>query len=334
MLSVFKQKPGILIEAQKAKFKPAFILQILIFIALFLITSFAQSIPIMVFTFVKSFTAAMNQEISLDDPATITEYTDKLISGMMLASLLVTGIATILIIIYCRFIEKRSLYSMGFNRKKAFLDYIIGLAVGFGMFSVCVLISVLTGSLQYDGFVLGNGIWLLLCFFIGFVIQGMSEEVILRGYFMMSVAAKNSILLAVIANSVIFALMHLTNPGVSLLGVVNLILFGLFASVYTLKMNSIWGICAIHSIWNFAQGNIFGIRVSGMETKVSLFSFLQKGTSTLINGGAFGLEGGLAVTVVLLLSTVIVLRLPGKDIQVSSESGESENTELPQTNAS
>ncbi len=333
MLSVFKQKPGILIEAQKAKFKPSFIIQILIFIALFLIISIAQSVPIVVVTVVQSFTAAMKQDISLDDPSSMMDSSANIQSDLMLLSLLVTGIATILIIIYCRFIEKRSLYSMGFNRKKAFLDYAVGLAVGLGMFSVSVLISFLTGSLQYDGFVLGNGIGLLLCFFIGFIIQGMSEEVILRGYFMMSVAAKNSILLAVLANSIIFALLHLTNPGVSILGMVNLILFGLFASVYALKMNSIWGICAIHSIWNFAQGNIYGIRVSGMDTPVSLFSFLPKGTSTLINGGAFGLEGGLAVTIVLLLSTLIVLRLPGKDIQVP-ETGESENTEMPQASAS
>lgn len=329
MLSVFRQRPRILTEAQKAGFKPVFIIQILIFIGLYLLTNIAQAIPIVVVSVVRGFVAAMNQDTEL-----LTKLMDTQQSDMMLMMLLATGIATIIIILYCRFIERRSLYSMGFNRKNAFTDYAAGLAVGLVMFGASVLISVLTGSLQYNGFVLGNGIGLLLCFFIGFVIQGMSEEVVLRGYFMMSVAARNSILLGVLANSIIFAIMHLSNPGVSVLGVVNLVLFGLFASVYTLKMNSIWGICAIHSIWNFAQGNIFGIKVSGLDTQVSLFSFLPKGSSTLINGGDFGLEGGLAVTVVLLISTLIVLRLPGRDIQVMPEEEKSPDNEMPQANAS
>jgi hypothetical protein len=314
MLSVFQKKPQILAEAQKARFRPVFILQILIFVGLYLVTSIAESIPIIIYVLFKSVTAAMNQEISLNDPSGMMDYSVNLQNNMVLPSLLVTGIVTILIIIYCRFIEKRSLYSMGFNRKNAVGQYFSGLAVGFVMFGTCVGISWATGSLQFNGFTLGSGFGLLMFFLVGFIIQGMSEEVFLRGYFMMSVAGKNSILLAVISNSVIFAVMHLGNPGVTFLAIVNLILFGLFASVYTLKMNSIWGICAIHTIWNFAQGNLFGIKVSGLDTQVSVLSFLPAGTGELFNGGAFGLEGGLAVTIVLVLSTLVVLKLPGREI--------------------
>lgn len=211
---------------------------------------------------------------------------------------------------------------MGFNGKNAVGQYFAGLLVGFVMMSACVAISWASGSMKFTGFTLGGGIGLLLCFLIGFVLQGMSEEVFLRGYFMMSVAGKNSILLAVISNAIIFAVLHLFNPGVSVIGILNLILFGLFASVYTLKMNSIWGICAVHSIWNFAQGNLFGIKVSGMDAKVSVLSFLPTETGTLINGGDFGLEGGLAVTIVLALSTLIVLMLPGKEIAMPDEANE------------
>ncbi len=322
MLSVFQKKPQILVEAQKARFMPSFGIQILIFIALFIITNIAQSIPIVMITFFQTFTAVMNQEISPYDTQGVMEFTMNLQNGSILPSLFVTGIATVLYIVYCRFIEKRSLYSMGFNRKNALGQYFSGLLVGFVMFGACVVISWASGSLQFGGFTLGSGFGLLLCFFIGFVIQGMSEEVILRGYFMMSVAGKNSILLAVISNSVIFAILHLLNPGVTVLSVANLILFGLFASVYTLKMNNIWGICAIHSIWNFAQGNLFGIKVSGMDAGVSVLSFVPAGASTLINGGDFGLEGGLAVTIVLVLSTLIVLKLPGKEIAQPAEANE------------
>ena len=58
-------------------------------------------------------------------------------------------------------------------------------------------------------------------------------------------------------------------------------------------MNSIWGICAIHSMWNFAQGNIFGISVSGAKSQVSLFSFKLNSGAELINGEALVLKADL-----------------------------------------
>lgn len=314
MLRILREQPQILTEAKKARFKPSIGIQILLFIAVFIVISIVEGIPTVIINTLLSVEEVMSRGINPMDFEAVMAVSYEITGGTTYLQLIFTGIGTILAIVYCRFIEKRSLYSMGFNRKNAVKDYLVGLVVGFVMFGACVLISWLSGSLRYSGFTLGNGLGLLIVFFIGFIIQGMSEEVILRGYFMMSVAAKKSVLLAVILNSVFFAALHLMNPGVAPLAIVNLVLFGLFASVYTLKMNSIWGMCAIHSIWNFAQGNIFGIKVSGLDVQASILSFEPQGTSTLINGGSFGLEGGLAVTVVLILSTLIILRLPGKGI--------------------
>jgi membrane protease YdiL (CAAX protease family) len=185
------------------------------------------------------------------------------------------------------------------------------------MCSASVLISAVTGTLRYDGIVLGNSLGLLFAFFIGFLLQGMSEEVMLRGYFMVSVASRAPMLVAILANSLIFALLHLMNNGVTSLSMVNLTLFGVFASVYTLKSSSLWGICAIHSIWNFAQGNIFGIAVSGQRIDASVFSFSPTESGALINGGSFGLEGGLAVTAVLLTGIIATMLFKGRSKRVS-----------------
>ena len=64
-------------------------------------------------------------------------------------------------------------------------------------------------------------------------------------------------------------------------------------------------------MWNFVQGNIFGIPVSGMKIKASVLSFSQQG-NYLINGGDFGLEGGLAVTLVLVVSIALTVLLKRK----------------------
>jgi membrane protease YdiL (CAAX protease family) len=83
-------------------------------------------------------------------------------------------------------------------------------------------------------------------------------------------------------------------------------------AVYLLKRGNIWGAGAIHSMWNFTQGNIFGIQVSGIDKLPSIFAFDASQSGELINGGAFGLEGGLAVTIVLALAIIIALLLKSK----------------------
>ena len=83
--------------------------------------------------------------------------------------------------------------------------------------------------------------------------------------------------------------------------------FGSLSSVYGIPTNSIWGVCAIHSVWNFVQGNFYGFQVSGLETENSLFSFTSLESGKLINGGTFGMEGGLGVTIVLIVAIIIVI---------------------------
>ena len=78
-------------------------------------------------------------------------------------------------------------------------------------------------------------------------------------------------------------------------------------------------VCAVHSMWNFAQGNLFGIPVSGLAGLPSPLraEVTEGGWQTLVSGGDFGLEGGLAVTVVLVVACTIVLLLPTKKTEVA-----------------
>ncbi len=108
-------------------------------------------------------------------------------------------------------------------------------------------------------------------------------------------------------NAAAFAALHLLNPGISLLAVVNLTLFGIFASVCFIKTENIWLVGALHSVWNLVQGNVYGIKVSGMETSCTVFSSAMTEGMELLNGGDFGLEGGLAVTIVFMAGTAFFL---------------------------
>lgn len=114
--------------------------------------------------------------------------------------------------------------------------------------------------------------------------------------------------------------MHAFNNGFTLLAAVNLILCGVLFSVYALRTGNLWGACAFHSIWNFAQGNFYGLPVSGIDSGDTIFS-MQLAGSKLANGGDFGLEASLATTIVMALWIAVLLFVPNPFAKTTAETG-------------
>ena len=272
------------------------ILEILMFIGVFVVATIFQYIPILI--------AGYSGFVTYD--------------GLMMLALYCTVIMTTVAMLFCKLIQKRKMRTLGFKKPGMWKEYGIGLVIGFCMMAVIVLVGMFTGSLTLTfnpKAVTGAGIGSLVILFVGFVLQGMSEEVLCRGYFLVSLARKKgNMWMAVILNALAFAALHLNNAGIAPLAFVNLILFGIFASVYFVKRGNIWGIAAIHSIWNFAQGNIFGVLVSGNDFGTTVFQSEINESMTLINGGDFGLEGGILVTVVMVVGILVMLMTSQKDV--------------------
>ena len=82
-----------------------------------------------------------------------------------------------------------------------------------------------------------------------------------------------------------------------------------FWTVGFVREGSLWGIGAQHAAWNWAQGNLFGFEVSGIAPAGGmLFNMMETGPDE-ITGGAFGPEGGLVITAVLLIGIAVLLGL-------------------------
>ena len=120
--------------------------------------------------------------------------------------------------------------------------------------------------------------------------------------------------MGIIVSSVAFGALHLGNAGIAPLAFINLILFGIFAGVYFIRRGNIWGIAAVHSIWNFAQGNIFGVLVSGNDFGTTIFTSTINENLTILNGGDFGLEGGILTTIVMVAGIVIMMQTKQRDV--------------------
>lgn len=299
----FFNTPSVMIEeAKKAKLKHNPFLNLLISLVLILVSQFILVIPMAIIGFI---TVIKSNGLSMTmDNETLT-----------LINLFGTGFLIIICILYCKFSEKRNLRSMGLIKKGAFKEYGIGLIVGLVMFSAVVLILMISGQLSFVKVTLSS-LPLIIIFFIGFMIQGASEEFLCRGFLLTSIAAKSGIILGIILNSCLFGFLHIFNSGFSILPMINIILVGIFFSVYAYRTDNIIGVCAIHTMWNFAQGNIYGILVSGMNIGPSILK-VNSFSDSLLSGGNFGAEGGLACTIVLIISTLLAVFIPKKSISTS-----------------
>ena len=319
-------------EAKKAKHKPHIILQILIFILVFLIANIATGlivgIPVGIVMLQKLDLNSLDMQSAI---ASISVMLNSLPDWFGAVSLLATVITTLFAILYCIYIEQRSLASMGLIKKGMLKNYGLGYLIGIAMISVTVGLSVLFGGAIFTGKNVGVSAVYIILFFLGFLVQGMSEEVLVRGYFMVSCANKVHVAVAVIISSAVFASLHLLNPGITAIAFINLMLFGIFAAVYILRTDDIWGACAIHSSWNFFQGNVFGISVSGGSMGDSIYGTAFLKGRDLITGGSFGIEGGICTTLVMTVGILLVLYLPQKARATIPQeaSNETNNRQLP-----
>ena len=209
---------------------------------------------------------------------------------------------------YCRLIEKRSFPSMGFTRGHIVVQYIKGLLWAVVLFGGAYLLCVGTGAVHFGGVSADMIPGYIVLYFVGYMIQGMAEEVICRGYLLVSLSRNHSVWYSVVISSGVFMAMHMSNDHMTLLAFINIFLCGLLFGLIFVERGNIWMVAALHSGWNFLQNNIFGIPVSGMAQGNSVFTTTFVDGRSLINGGAFGAEGGIAVTVVLALGIYITYR--------------------------
>lgn len=297
------KKPRMVAEAAAAGKGLHIALEVLVFIAVFIVCSLAQLILLIAGEAVLILSNEDYRQAAIAGDSQMLMQSN----GMLILMLFTDAGIILMTLLFCKLIQKRKMATLGFRKPGMLKEYFVGLAAGLALFSAAVLLCVATGSLKFHGISSTFSVGVFVLYLLGFMVQGMAEEVLCRGYFLISVGRRYPLAVGILANSLLFAALHLSNGGISVLAFLNLVLFGVFASVYFIKRGNIWGVGALHSIWNLAQGNLYGIRVSGMQVGCSLLSSEMVTSRKLINGGSFGLEGGLAVTLVLTAGTLIML---------------------------
>lgn len=210
----------------------------------------------------------------------------------ILSMLYGTVISSLLMYIFAKKYLNRNNLSLGLSSPNKIKNYLKGALLGFVMISGVFLQLKIYNQSQISLNTSNVPAGIFLGFFIGWIIQGFNEELMCRSILMNYFAAVNGVKSAIITNSLIFAILHLGNDGFGIFPFVNIFLMGVIFSLLFYLSDDIFLPAAVHTFWNFAQANIYGINVSGItQSNISLIKTQLTG-NPFLTGGAFGVEGG------------------------------------------
>jgi len=225
------------------------------------------------------------------------------------------GIALATILCVWVIVDRRQIEQLGLRRRKAMIRWLRGAAIGALMMTFVVLVgyTLIAGAVWDVNPDAGRALVVLLAGFIGFAVQGPSEEVLFRGYIYENLKDQWGAPVAVVASSLAFAVFHAFNPAFGVLPLINLVLFGLATAIYKWRQdgNQLWGVFAIHTVWNWLQQVVFGLPNSGIASTAANALLTVTPPINLpvpLSGGGFGPEGTLAASFVLLALIGVCLR--------------------------
>lgn len=183
--------------------------------------------------------------------------------------------------------------------------FLLGILLGFGMNAACIFVAYLHGDIELS---LANVnpfamILIYLCVFV----QSSSEEILCRGYLFEKILHRHNFILAALVSSGLFAAGHLMNDGVTILSILNIFLFGLFAVFCVYYLDSMWMAFMVHTTWNYTQNILFGLPNSGAKSMYSLFVLNQAtARESFAYDPGFGIEGTLLCDIVLLIGCFVI----------------------------
>ena len=140
-------------------------------------------------------------------------------------------------------------------------------------------------------------------FFLFLVMAAADEELVFRGYPFQRLVDVGGPVFAVITLSALFGFAHLRNPFQTWISTINTALVGVMLAICYLRTRALWLPLGIHFAWNFVQGFVLGLPVSGMVFPSGILQAKISGPFWF-SGGAYGPEGSILCSGVIAAGTV------------------------------
>lgn len=240
------------------------------------------------------------------------------------------GLAAAITIGWVIAFERRSLAAIGFN-DKGWTRFLRGYGLGLVFIAITIgAIAALGGYAIEGGGAFASAsvpaaLLPIVILLFGFIVQGSTEEIITRGWLMQVIASRHGLAVGIGLTSVFFGLLHAMNipPSPELaMGLINIVLFGVFIGLYAAREGSLWGVCGWHAAWNWLLGLGFGLEVSGqvIDTPPLIVDLTTRSeVAWWITGAKFGPEGSVVVTAILLAASVyLAVKFKSRDHGVTA----------------
>lgn len=221
-----------------------------------------------------------------------------LLEGSMLLAVLTAAVIMLRL-------EQRPFSDLGLSVKGhakglwyGFLMAVLLYLVGFGL-------SLVMGEVEVTGFQfkpLG-----LLGALLFFLLVALFEEILMRGYILGHLLhTRLNKFLSLFISAALFAFLHIFNPEIGFLPMINLVLAGMLLGASYLYTRNLCFPISLHLFWNWIQGPILGYQVSGNNFMSTMLK-LHIPEENVLNGGAFGFEGSLICTVLMIVFTILIV---------------------------
>lgn len=172
------------------------------------------------------------------------------------------------------------------------------IALAFALAMTFVVLFLISSFVLFEVRIASFGIpilyLLLYHVFVAFI-----EEIFLRGIILQSLVDKIGFAGAALSTSVIFATLHIWNPGIDVLSLINITIAGLVLSFMYFKTKTLWMSITFHYFWNVGLALFLGVNLSGYRAESSLI-IISEVPKNFFWGGHFGPESGLITTFFLI----------------------------------
>ncbi|WP_285827166.1 type II CAAX endopeptidase family protein [Bacteroides acidifaciens] len=218
-------------------------------------------------------------------------------------------------------LERRPFSDLGLSVKGhakglwyGFLMAVLLYLVGFGL-------SLVMGEVEVTGFQFRPLDLLGALLFFGLV--ALFEEILMRGYILGHLLhTRLNKFLSLFISAALFAFLHIFNPEIAFLPMINLVLAGMLLGASYLYTRNLCFPLSLHFFWNWIQGPILGYQVSGNNFMSTMLK-LHMPEENVLNGGAFGFEGSLICTVLMIVCTILIVWWGEKRKAISLEAPQS-----------
>jgi len=205
-------------------------------------------------------------------------------------------------------LERRPAGVYGLPLRQAFGGFFwLGMLLGLGEVSLLVGLIAACGGYSFGTVVLhGSSLFDVAALWaLAFVLVGLSEEFLFRGYAQYTLARGIGFWPAAVCLSLVFGAAHLRNPGEGTVGAANVAVTGLVFALALRRTGNLWLAVGWHASFDFGETFLFSVPNSGYVFDQHLSSAVLHG-KTWLTGGTVGPEGSVFGFLTLGISAVLI----------------------------